>query len=528
MRLSLWLLVVATCIAGSYSYNVWPQPQEFARGSILLTLSPGSLRFNTSSRSQLLKAAIARYQTAFFPFPYGAAIPNEPELTSVTINVASSNELLQLGVNENYTLIVDTSGAVINAGTVFGAMHALESLAQLIDYNITTNTYAIEETPIYIFDFPRFPWRGVMIDTGRHYLETETILTMIDALAINKMNTLHWHVTDSQSFPMQSSKYPNLAIAGSYQYPQATYSPENVSAIVSYAYERGVRVVPEFDVPGHSYSWGHGYPNLTIDCQAFTSWGVNGVTLDVTSGFTYEVLDGFIGEMRSLFMDNYMHFGSDEVLYDCWNKTPAVVQWMKDNNIPSFELLEQYFENNLAKITKKNGVTNRVFWEDAYADHNVSFDLGTTTFEVWLSLEYLVRITAAGYPVILANGFYLDVQKPGPNIHYEWVDTWQDFYSNEPFGGVAENITAAQRALVLGGEACMWGEAVEDENIFSRVWIRASGTAEKLWSSFVYTNSSLNDTNFQNTENRLIEFRCRLKRRGIHATALRPDYCPLP
>jgi len=190
--------------------------------------------------------------------------------------------------------------------------------------------------------------------------------------------------------------------------------------------------------------------------------------------------------------------------------------------------LEQYFENNLAKITDKLGIKNRVFWEDAYVDHNVTFDLATTTFEVWLTKDYLVSITAAGYKVILANGNYLDVQTPGPTIHYEWVDTWQDFYSNEPFSGPAANLSLAQQALVLGGEACMWGEAVEDENIFSRVWVRASGTAERLWSPIDFTSLALNSTNFDDTQNRIIEIRCRLKRRGIHATPIRPDYCPLP
>jgi len=298
-----------------------------------------------------------------------------------------------------------------------------------------------------------------------------------------------------------------------------------VQTIVQYGYARGVRVVPEFDIPGHSYSWGLGYPELIINCSAaIPDWGTNGVTLDPTSNFTYEFLDNFLAEVTPLFMDNFRHFGSDEVVYACWNSSEHVLAWMKANNVTSFPMLEQYFENNHAKLTTKNGISNRVFWEDAFANYNVSFDPATTTFEVWLDIQHLVETVTAGFKTILANGYYLDVQKPGPDLHYEWVDTWQDFYNNEPFSGPAVNLTAAQRALVLGGEACMWGEAVEDENIFSRVWVRASGAAEKLWSTYEWTTQP----DYDALQTRLIEFRCRLKRKGIHATALRPDYCPLP
>jgi len=338
------------------------------------------------------------------------------------------------------------------------------------------------------------------------------------------MNTLHWHVTDSQSFPIQIESYPNLAMNGSYQYPEATYTHQDVASIVQYGYARGVRIVPEFDIPGHSYSWGLGYPELIINCSTVPAWGSNAVTLNIVSNYTYELLDGFLGEVKSLFMDDFMHFGSDEVLFECWNMSAAVLAWMKANNVPTFNLVEQYFENQLQLLTTKHQIQNRVFWEDAFADNGVKFDTETTTLEIWLNIDHMVESVQAGYKTILANGFYLDVQQPGPTVHYEWVDTWMDFYSNEPFRGSGANLTAAERELVLGGEACMWGEAVEDENIFSRVWIRASGAAEKLWSTYNWTINP----DFEAAQTRLIEFRCRLKRRGIRATALRPDYCPSP
>jgi len=486
-------------------YSVWPQPAYISRGSSVVGLNPSSLHFNTSSASALLKAAFARYQRNIFPFKTSNTIPGVPILSTLTVNIQDPSEDLQLWVNENYTVRVDTSVAEINAVTVFGALRGLESFSQLIDYDLDNKTYSISDTPVFIDDFPRFPWRGLMIDTGRHFLEVQTILTMIDAIAYNKMNTLHWHMIDLQSFPLQVLSFPNLAKYGAYSYPAATYSHSDVQTVVQYAYERGVRVVPEFDIPGHSYSWGLGYPELILNCS-IPGWGTDGATLNITSEFTYQVLNGFLSEVKPLFMDKFIHFGSDEV-----------------HNITNFTLVEQYFEDRLSTLTDQHEMFNRVFWEDAFTN-GVKFNPETTTFEIWLGLDDMVASIKAGFQTILANGFYLDIQKPGEELHYEWVDTWQDFYTNEPFRGPAENLTQAQRELLLGGEACMWGEAVEDENIFSRVWVRASGAAEKLWSLANFTNNPDLDA----AQTRLIEFRCRLKRRGIRATPIRPDYCPSP
>lgn len=519
------VLVFISLLSLAFGYSIWPQPVEFTRGTTQLGVGPTTLKVTTSSNSIILKGAIARYQRIFFPFETTASAPGVPILNSLTINVASTNEVLQFGFDENYTLSVNQNTAVINADTVFGALRGLESFSQLIDYDLTDNYYTISDTPISVTDYPRFPWRGIMIDTSRHFLQVPTILTMIDALAYNKMNTLHWHVTDAQSFPIIIESYPNLAIDGAYQYPEATYSHEEVQMIVQYGYERGVRVVPEFDIPGHSYSWGLGYPEAVINCTV-PYWGTSSATLNIISNYTYELLDGFIGEVKTLFMDSFMHFGSDEVLFDCWNQTEAVISWMEENNIPkgAFYLVEQYFEDQLQILTNKHQIQNRIFWEDAFADNGVKFDTATTTFEIWLGASHLVESIQAGFKTILAYGNYLDVQKPGSTIHYEWVDTWQDFYTNEPFSGEAANLTAAERELFIGAEACMWGEAVEDENIFSRVWVRASGTAEKLWSTYNFT------MNFDEgaAQDRIVELRCRLKRRGIRATAIRPDYCPAP
>eukprot|EP00026_Physarum_polycephalum_P003959 Phypoly_transcript_03976.p1 GENE.Phypoly_transcript_03976~~Phypoly_transcript_03976.p1 ORF type:complete len:729 (+),score=85.94 Phypoly_transcript_03976:93-2279(+) len=523
MKSFAWLLV-AMCITHVWARGIWPQPQQIKVGDKQLTLIPSAFKFTTASQSQLLKKAIDRYRLLCFPFNTSQYAPNAPKVESVNIVVDSANETLQLGFNETYTLNVTESGAVITAGSVFGAMRGLESLAQLIDYDIYNNYYTIEHTPILIVDFPRFPWRGIMIDTSRHFIRADVLLQMIDAIAFNKMNVFHWHITDSHSFPLYSNAYPNLAKKGAYKYPELVYYPENVTRIVQYGYERGVRVVPEFDMPGHTSAWSKAGYDITVNCNT-PNWMGLGFTLDPTSNNTWNLLDGFFKEQRAQFMDNYFHFGSDEVNLDCWNEA-RIQQWKANNGIKSNQQLQQYFNDEMVKIADKNGIKKRVFWGDPFIKHGQQFDKENSVLEVWWEYPFLERVTAAGYTAILANGFYLDLQTPGTG-HYQWTDIWMDFYNNEPLR--SPNMNDKQKSLVIGGECCMWSETVDSEDIMPRVWVRSSGAAERLWSARSFVDTGITGAaNYEQTRGRLIEFRCRLKRRGIVAVAIHPDVCPTP
>jgi hexosaminidase len=401
---------------------------------------------------------------------------------------------------------------------VWGALYALETLSQLIQWDDNLNTYFVAQLPTIIVDTPRYAWRGLLIDTSRHYLHPNTIKSAIEVAAFNKYNVLHWHVTDAQSFPIESKAYPKL-IEGAYN-KRAVYSHEAVRDIVSYGYARGVRVLAEFDIPGHAAGFSYGYPEVTAKCPRFTD--INDVSLDVSNDFTYELLNGFLKEMTDLFPDEYIHLGGDEVVFGCWFDDPNIARWAASKGFRNGNQIEEYFEQKLQAMVlpgNQNNISKKmVVWEELF-ENGVSLR-SDVIVQVWSSRDLLQKVLNSGHQALLSQGYYLDKQIPDPNqTWYHWVDTWKNFYLNEPLEGL--HLTPAQEKLLLGGEAAMWGEQVDDTNFHSRVWPRASATAERLWSQ-----KSVN--NVDAAEPRLNAFRCHLARRGVGAGPVLPDFCDLP
>jgi len=508
------LLVLLLCTGCALATSVWPQPYSAKYGTTKIQIEPSMFTVKTTSSSQLLARAISRYTSSLlFPFSKSAAAKAAVPFVT-TISVLSDSELLDLSTDDSYNVTVVSGSVTIIAPTVFGAMHGLETLSQLIEYDALTMTYSIYASTT-IVDKARFPWRGMLIDTARHYLKMETLYRMIDTLSYNKMNVLHWHTVDAQSFPIKSNSYPLLETAA--WFPTAVYSPSDVSAIVSYAKDRGVRVIPEFDVPGHAYSWGVGYPELTVSCPRYES-NINNIPLDPTLDFTYEVIDGLFSDMSQIFPDEYFHIGGDEVVFGCWETNANVSAWMKAMGFTSLQT-EDYFCKKVEAILAKLDKTPMV-WQEIFED-GITIP-SNAVVEAWMDKGTLGSIINAGYRGLLAAGWYLDRQIPAIDgaTHYEWEDTWKDFYVNEPTNGIG-SVPAEKLSNILGGEACMWGEQVHESNIESRIWPRASAVAERLWSQ-----SSVSDTSAALP--RLATFSCRMVQRGIRAGPVTPDYCPTP
>lgn len=532
--------------------GLWPQPQIVQGGQHQADLSPLGFEVITASESTVLNAAIQRYQhqQLFFPFP----TRHDPIKQRLTLNVAVSDDNdtnLGLGMQESYMLLVpqppSSHGspweATLKAGTVWGALRGLETFSQLIRWNDASETYSIPDLPINIIDWPRFPWRGLLIDVSRHYLPTYAIKRTLDAMSYNKFNVLHLHATDGQSFPVESTLYPNLTKAAWGK--KAVYSHSDLREVVRYAWERGIRVVPEWEMPGHAYGFGAGYPYMVAHCPTYTT-DPNMVPLNIASDRVYDFLLGFIAEMAQIFPDEFVHTGGDEVAVDCWVKDPKIKQWfLEHHNITDPYRMFAYFEKRLGSIMQPSEATangrvrppmgrqdpslppyvNRtmVVWQDVWDDNWQRLAHPETVVEVWLDQDTLRRIIDTGYRTIWAYPWYLDQQTPGmapKKTFYEWVDTWMALYAAEPFRGL--NLTEAQEAMMLGGEGCMWGENVDETNIDSRIWPRAAAIAERLWSA-----ARVNDASAARP--RLVNFRCNsLARRGIGAGPVMLDYCPLP
>jgi len=409
---------------------------------------------------------------------------------------------------------------LLSADTIFGAMRGLETFSQLIVYHEDGESYVLPYLPLTIRDWPRYPWRGLLIDTARHYLTVDAIKRTVDAMSYAKLNTLHWHAVDAQSFPIVSESYPLLTKAA--YGAKAVYTHDDIRDIVQYSLERGIRVLPEFDVPGHSASWGVGYPGVTAKCPRYSA-NVNNIALDISNNSTYKLLQGFLAEMAGLFPEKFLHLGGDEVVFECWFDDPKIASWASAHGYTRGSQLEEYFEKNLQQLViPASGSINKkmVVWQELF-QNGINLDKNNVVVQVWISQALLESVVQAGYHGLLSAGYYLDKQIPNPSeTWYEWVDTWKNFYTNDPSGGLS--LTEEQEGLILGGEAAMWGEQVDETNVESRVWPRAAATAERLWS-----DKSVNDVDAALP--RLVDFRCNsLARRGIHAGPVAPDYCPLP
>lgn len=516
---------------GAWDATVWPTPAQMTIGSGALSIdSSFSISCGESGVCpDPLPFALGRYTG---PLLFTAGAPSDTPYTvldSCTVTVAAEAPLT-IGVDESYTLSViggDSPACEITASTQWGAIRGLESLSQLVQWQPTGSSgsggaYSIYNSTIAIKDAPRFKWRGHLIDTARHFLTVGGIKHTLDAMSYNKYNVLHWHIMDDQSWPLISTTYPRFTELGAF-HAGATYSHDDVVDIVTYAWNRGIMVVPEFDMPAHATVWGIAYPNLTITCPP----GVTGEVLLDPTGPVYPVFTALLQEYIPLFnTTTHIHIGGDEVWsLACWQASEAVQEFMKEKGLTSVDQVRSYFEDEVQNIVEATGRTPIVWQEVAEGNYSVH---KTTPVNVWDS-AYTHTAASQGYPVIDNYGWYLDQQDPPGSTHYFWVDTWQNFFLNDPLAGT--NLTKAQQELVLGGESSQWGEQLDATNEDSRQWPRACGAAERLWSPAIPTGA--NPTTLINlAQTALSKHRCTMVQRGIGAGPIRPPdqvggFCPI-
>jgi len=509
---------------------VWPLPQLQVPQDTYLTVQPGDFRFVVVEKGcQVLNKVLERYTTLIketqLIVPPEAPAPDSSLLRGQLQRVAvwvlhECSDVPYLHMDEHYQIKIDSpdrpgEGAII-ATSVWGAIRAVETFAQLL-VPLDDTTLRINSTQI--MDFPRFPYRGFMIDTSRHYLPVATIEEMLELMAMNKLNTLHWHIVDDQSFPYESSAFPELSGAGAYT-EHHVYSQEDVSRVVEFAAERGVRVVPEFDTPGHVASWGLSQKGLLTECYDTNSSKPNGKygPIDPSREENYSFLSELFKEVSLRFPDQYLHLGGDEVPYDCWKSNPGITKFMKEQGMAgNYSALEQYYISRVLNIVHNfTHKTSSMVWQDVF-DNGVAL-AEDTVVHVWKDMyapahmkSELANVTKAGYQVVLSSCWYLN--------YISYGEDWVKYYACDPqhFNG-----TVAQKQLVQGGEACMWGEWVDDTNIVARSWPRGSVVAERLWSDPEMTRHPTE------AKPRLQEHRCRMVARGHQAEPLgTSSYCPL-
>jgi len=446
------------------SHTLMPVPTSVSLAPTQLRIDSGFAVTIARYRDARLERAVARAVVRLesrVGVPMSRRIGSERSATLVVDVAGPGFPVPDLAEDESYQLDVSASQATLTAPTVVGAIRGLETFLQLQD----SDARGIFIQGASIKDAPRFRWRGLLLDVSRHFEPVDVIKRLLDGMAMVKLNVFHWHLSDDQGFRVESRLYPLLQGLGS---DSLYYTQAQIREIVAYATDRGIRVMPEFDVPGHSSAWFVGYPQLTAGSGPFTiarTWGTFQPTMDPTRETTYQFLDAFIGEISKLFPDKYWHIGGDEVDPKQWNSTAHIQAYMKAHGLADAVALHTAFNKRLFGIVQKHGKTP-VGWDEIFKP-----DLPTSAvIQSWRSSTALAASAKAGFRGILSAPYYIDHMKAA-----------SDFYLPDPIPA-GTDLTAEQQAFVLGGEACMWSEYVVTETLASRIWPRLATIAERFWS----------------------------------------------
>jgi hexosaminidase len=450
-----------------------PAPAEVHAGSGRLAVTSEltvALRSHDDARLRAaVTRALERWQartgltfkhTPAGPFAFGDA--SAASTAPIVIDCAAGSAAIPtLGEDESYTLEVSATQAVLKAPTTVGAIRGLETLLQLLQFD--AQGWFVRA--VTVRDQPRFPWRGLLIDVCRHWQPIEVIKRNLDGMALVKLNVLHLHLTEDQGFRIESKTFPRLQEFGSDGH---YFTQDQIREIIAYAADRGIRVVPEFDIPGHATSWVVGFPELASAPGPYVierKWGVFDPVLDPTNEKTYELLDGFLGEMAALFPDPFIHIGGDENNGKQWNANTKIQAFIREHNLKNNEGLHAYFNQRVRDILQKHG--KKLIGWDEILHPDLPKD---SVIHSWRGAAGLANAANQGFTAILSNGYYIDL-----------CYSAADHYRNDPIPANT-TLTPEQQKRILGGEATMWAEWVTPETIDSRIWPRTAAIAERLWS----------------------------------------------
>jgi len=448
-------------------------------------------------RFDILKAAISYYSARIRALQLLTS-PDKPackvgecKLIPKQFEILQSFETPEV---ESYTLKFDDSSCTIECTHIYGCMHGMKTFTQMMD---PLQGNRIPES-FSITDKPSFTHRGLLIDTSRRFLEPTIIKEIIELMASVKMNVLHWHIVDDHSFPLELSGFEELAKKGAYS-RRAVYTEKDVKEILNYARQFGIIVMPEIDIPGHTISWFKSHPDLQ---------GLAKDAIDPTSDESYKFIEKILSSIKDLFETTVIHLGGDESK-DSWD-TDGIKQWMMEKGVDKAGLFLHWLKH-MNEIAVNIGITKIWMWEDflsvipleTLAKHQSEVSIinwQTWEADIGRSAEFGKSLNRQ---IIFSKDFYLD------HLKLQWDDLYKvPMYTVAP-AGEKKPMATTPGGNVVGGEACMWGEWVDNSNIISRIWPRAAAVAENLWSAPQKPDSG-------DAVMRLAKWRCREKEIFLH------------
>lgn len=563
-------------IANAVAVNPLPAPQSITWGDSGPIAFNAGIQLNGQANDLITQAWQRAYQAittlqwvpqaveapipTFEPFPSATASSSRVRrdwgtwgCSQIEVAVDDYEADLQYGVDESYSLNATSSLISIHAATVWGAIHAFTTLQQIVISD--GNGGLMIEQPVTIVDEPNYGHRGIMIDTGRNFISVKKIYEQLDGMALAKLNVLHWHLVDSQSWAIQINTYPEMT-KDAYS-PREQFSHADVQSIIGYARARAIRVIPEVDTPGHAESgWAQVDPSI-VACG--NSWWSNDVwelhtalqpnpgQLDIINPKTYEVLTGVYTELVSLFPDNVYHVGGDEIQTGCYNFSQPITEWLNDNTTRTYNDLVQYWVDHAFPIYRDKPNRTLMMWEDMIIapEHATDLPPEGIILQSWNNgVENIKNLTSRGYDVVVSSSefLYLDCGGGGyvgndprynemsnpnltvPTFNYGGIGgswcapykTWQRIYDYD----FTLNLTDAEAAHVVGGEAPLWSEQVDDTIVSQKVWPRAAALAELLWSG--NRDPETGDKRTTQLTQRINNFREYLVASGVQAQILQP------
>ncbi|KAJ7196128.1 N-acetylhexosaminidase, partial [Mycena pura] len=543
--MKLFFIAASTLIPSAFA--LWPLPTGLNVGTTPLRLSKNfDIKLNIANAPSDLEDAVSRAKGFLASDKLQALVIDRGASSASAISKAKSLPSLTVSLEatpkggvqsiskeaiapiesrvEGYTLTVpaDGSGAVLKANSSLGLLHGLTTFGQLW-FDLDGTTYSLT-APIVISDAPAFPYRGFMLDTARNFFPVADIKRTIDAMSWVKINTLHWHVVDSQSFPLEIPGFTVLSQKGAYS-ASSVYSPSDVKDIVTYAAARGIDVIPEIDTPGHTAVISKAFPEH-IACAEATPWasfaneppaGQLRLASEATSQFTA----GMLKAAASLFPGQMFSTGGDEINANCYTQDSETQASLAASGKTFAQALDDFTQANHAALRSVG--KSAVVWEEMVLADPVTL-ANDTIVMVWISSADVQAVAQTGLRIVHAASdyFYLDCGHGGwvgafPDGN-SWCDpfkTWQHSYVFDPVA----NLTAEQASHVLGGQSLLWTEQSSRENLDSTAWPRAASTAELFWSG--------PGGDVEKALPRLHEVVYRFRARGVAANSLQPEWCAL-
>ena len=449
------------------TFNVMPVPSALKVNANRISISQQFRVSVMGKPNARIYAEASRFvrrlsnKTGIFLDKQGYVTQQDRDISAALLINIQRSGLLKLGEDESYTIVTGTKRVTVTAVTDLGAIHALETLLQLVSADAEGYYFP----GVSIHDQPRFAWRGLLLDVALHFMPVDVVKKTLDGMAAVKMNVLHLHLCNDQGFRVESKLFPRLQQVAS---DGIFYTQQDIHTIVNYAAQRGIRVVPEFVVPAHTtaiLTAFSEFASVKREYKLERYFGVFDPVMDPTNEKVYFFLEKLYTEMASLFPDDYFHIGGDENTGKDWEAVPHIKAFMKARGMKNTMDLQTYFNQRILPIVRKTG--KKMMGWDEVLHPGLPKEI---IIQSWRGNEAFYSSVKKGYKAILSYGYYIDLIQPA-SYHYQ----------NDP---VPDSVilTTDETKLILGGEATMWSELITPTTIDSRIWPRTAVIAERLWS----------------------------------------------